>query len=86
MDSVPSFINLLDETKLWPCLHMTLAVGGTLNTNTQYILELYTAQIKYRVPTSSGKSRQKVPCMEKSWNLKKKLINHGKIMEFCDII
>ena len=38
-----------------------------------------------RVPISSGnhgKSRKKVPCMEKSWNLK----NHGKIMEFCEII
>ena len=27
----------------------------------------------------------KVPCMEKSWNLKN-LNNHGKIMEFCEII
>ena len=35
------------------------------------------AGIEYRVPTSSGdhgkpgKSLKKVPCMEKSWNLKK---------------
>ena len=27
----------------------------------------------------------KVPCMEKSWKLKKKLNNNGKIMEFCEI-
>ena len=42
-----------------------------------------------RVPTSTGKpgkSQKKVPCMEKSWNLKKNLKNHGKIMEFCEII
>ena len=34
------------------------------------------------------KAQKKVPCMEKSWNLKKKKINnnHGKIMEFCEII
>ena len=44
-----------------------------------------------RVPTSSGnhgkpgKSHKKAPCMEKSWNLKKKLNNLGKIMEFCEI-
>ena len=43
-----------------------------------------------RVPTSSGnhgkpgKSPKTVPCMEKSLNLKKKLLNNrGKIMEFC---
>ena len=41
-----------------------------------------------RVPTSSenhgkpGKSLKKVPCMEKSWHLKKKLNNHGKIVDF----
>ena len=46
---------------------------------------------KTRVPTSSGnhgkpgKSLKKVPCMKKSWNLKK-LNNHGKIMEFCEIV
>ena len=45
-----------------------------------------------RVPTSTGKpgkSQKKVPCMEKSWNLKKfekSWKNHGKIMEFCEII
>ena len=44
-----------------------------------------------RVPTSSGnhgipgKSQKKVTCMEKSWNLKN-LNNHGKIMDFCEII
>ena len=44
-----------------------------------------------RVPTSSGnhgkpgKSSKNVPCMENSWNLKN-LNNHGKIMEFCEII
>ena len=27
-----------------------------------------------------------VPCMEKSWNLKKNLNNHGKTMELCEII
>ena len=33
--SIPGFISLLDETfKPWPRLHMTLAVGGRLNTNT----------------------------------------------------
>ena len=32
------------------------------------------------------KITKKVPCMEKSWNLKKKLNNQGKIMEFYDII
>ena len=31
------------------------------------------------------KITKKVPCMEKSWNLKK-MNNHGKIMEFCEII
>ena len=47
----------------------------------------------HRVPTSTGnhgklgKSPKKVPCMEKSWNLKKETLNnHGKIMEFCEII
>ena len=40
-----------------------------------------------RVPMSSGnygkpgKLQKKVPCMEKSWNLKK-MNNHGKIMDF----
>ena len=29
--------------------------------------------------------QKKFHCMEKSWNLKK-LNNHGKIMEFCEII
>ena len=33
-----------------------------------------------------GRSHQKLPCMEISWNLKKKNNNHGKIMEFCEII
>ena len=48
--------------------------------------------VKGRVPTSSvnhgnlENHEKKVPCMEKSWNLKKKLINHGIIMEFCEII
>ena len=46
----------------------------------------------FRIPTSSGnhgqpgKSLKKVPCMEKSWNLKKTLNNHGEILEFCEII
>ena len=31
------------------------------------------------------KTTKKVPCMEKSWNLKK-LNNHGKIMEYSEII
>ena len=36
---------------------------------------------------STGKSQMKVPCMEKSWNLKKKQRkNQGKIMEFCEMI
>ena len=49
-------------------------------------LEMLTGTFN-RVPTSSGnhgkpgKSLKKVPCMEKSWNLKK-LNNHGKIVEF----
>ena len=30
-------------------------------------------------------TKKKVPCMKKSWNLKKKLNNHGKIMEFCEL-
>ena len=40
-----------------------------------------------RVPTSLEimENQEKVPCMETSWNLKK-TNNHGKIMEFCDII
>ena len=48
-------------------------------------------EIISRVSTSSGnhgkpgKSRKKVPCIEKSWNLKK-LNNPGKFMEFCEII
>ena len=29
---------------------------------------------------------KKVPCMKKSWNLEKSQNNHGKIMEFCEII
>ena len=29
---IPGFTNLLDETKLWPSLHMTLTVGGMLIT------------------------------------------------------
>ena len=33
-----------------------------------------------------GKSGKNVPCMQKSWNLIKTLNNHGKIMEFCEII
>ena len=42
---------------------------------------------KLRVPTSSGNhgkpgKSSKIPCMEKSWNLKK-MNNDGKIMEFC---
>ena len=32
------------------------------------------------------KITKKVPCMEKSWNLKKTLNNQGKIMEFYEII
>ena len=32
---IPGYSSLLDETlESWPCLHMTLAVGGMLNTNT----------------------------------------------------
>ena len=31
-------------------------------------------------------NHKKVPCMEKSWNLKKKMNNPGKIMEFCEIV
>ena len=39
-------------------------------------------------------NHKKVLCMKKSWNLKKKIMekswnlkkNHGKIMEFCEII
>ena len=29
---------------------------------------------------------KKVPCMEESWNLKKKMNYHGKIMEFCEVL
>ena len=57
------------------------------------VLELfYTQNGQIRVPTSSGnhgkpgKSQKEVPCMEKSRNLKKTLNNHGKIMEFYEII
>ena len=32
--SISAFPSLSVETKPWPCPHMTLAVGGTLNTNT----------------------------------------------------
>ena len=31
-----------------------------------------------------GKSPNKVPYIEKSWNLKKNWNNHGKFMEFCE--
>ena len=31
---IPDFTSQSDETKLWPTLNMTLAVGGTLKTNT----------------------------------------------------
>ena len=31
------------------------------------------------------KNLKKTSCMEKSWNFKK-VINYGKIMEFCEII
>ena len=50
------------------------------------IFLVYFDQVKYRVPTSTGKpgkpvkSQKKVPCMEKSWNLKKNeksWKNHG---------
>ena len=52
-------------------------------------VDLHHAQQK-RVPTSSGimenlENHKKGPLMEKSWNLKN-LKNHGKIMEFCEII
>ena len=43
---------------------------------------------RHRVPTSTGKpgkSQKKVPCMEKSWNLKKNE-KSWKIMEFCEIL
>ena len=30
-------------------------------------------------------NHKKVPCLKRSWNLKK-MNNHGKIMEFCEII
>ena len=40
---------------------------------------------KLRKSWKIWKITKKVPCMEKSWNLKKKN-NHGKIMEFCEII
>ena len=45
----------------------------------------------FKVPTSSGnhgkpgKSLKKVPCIEKSWNLKS-LNNHGKILDFFLLI
>ena len=29
------------DYKLWPCLHMTLAVGGMLNTNTKFYKSLF---------------------------------------------
>ena len=35
---IPSSSSLSDETKQWPCLHMTLAVGGTLITNSLTLL------------------------------------------------
>ena len=34
--SIPGFSSLLDETKLWSHLHMTLASDGILNTNPHY--------------------------------------------------
>ena len=34
--SIPAFPSLSVETKPWPCHHMTLAVGGTLNTNKHF--------------------------------------------------
>ena len=46
---------------------------------------------KHQLCSSQGshklcKITKKVPCMEKSWNLKKKkLNNHGKTMEFYEI-
>ena len=53
---------------------------------------MHAENVTFRVPTSSGNHRKpgkspkkKVPCMEKSWNLKNLNI-HGKIMEFCEII
>ena len=32
--SIPELVTDILTFKLWPLLHMTLAVGGTLNTNT----------------------------------------------------
>ena len=60
---------------------------------TKFNLDYLTVDLTVnRVPTSSGnhgkpgKSPKKVPCMEKTWNLKKKLNNHRQIMEFYEII
>ena len=39
--SMPRSSSLLDETKLWPHIHMTLAVGGMLNENCHVIIMKY---------------------------------------------
>ena len=57
----------------------------------RFVLVFKTSQLA-RVPTSSGnhgkpgKSLKISSMHRKSWNLKKTLNNHGKIMEFCEII
>ena len=77
---VPDFVNVKES-------HMVYELNRIHS-----VLALWRLQVfehgTYRVPTSfgnhgkPGKSLKKVPCMEKSWNLKKNV----KIMEFCEII
>ena len=43
-------------------------------------------QVTLVVIMENLENHKKVPCMEKSCNLKKTLNNHGQIMEFCEII
>ena len=68
----------MGNTHIWP--HTRHFEQGTV------VAQLVQGSHKLWKSWKTWKITKKNPCMEKSWNLKKPLNNHGKIMELCEII
>ena len=57
---------------------------GKKNFLKQFLRSFQATKCFYQGSHRIWKVAEKIPCIEKSWNLKVSEKNHGKIMEFCD--
>ena len=67
-------------------LHFSSSGFGKISTFT-YAATIFQAGFPQALEIMENlENHKKVSCLEKSWDLKKTLNNHGKIMEVCEII